>query len=110
VRHEDPICQQEIFGPVVTICTFADEADAIARANGISQGLAASIWTRSIDTALRVSKRLKAGTIWVNAHGATVAEMPFGGVKESGFGTDLSIYSLEQHTDLKHVAIRSDSA
>lgn len=105
VRHEDRISQEEIFGPVVTISGFQDEAEAIARANGVSQGLAASVWTRSIDRAMRVSKALKAGTIWVNTHGATVAEMPFGGVKDSGFGTDLSIYSMEQYTELKHIAI-----
>lgn len=105
VQHEDRITQEEIFGPVVTIASFSDEREAIARANGVGQGLAASVWTGSIDRAMRVSKALKAGTIWVNTHGATVAEMPFGGVKDSGFGTDLSVYSMEQYTDLKHVAI-----
>lgn len=109
VRHDDQICQEEIFGPVVTVSTFDSEAAAIELANGVSQGLAASIWTASIDRALRVSKSLKAGTIWVNTHGATVAEMPFGGVKDSGFGTDLSIYSVEGHTDLKHIAIHVDA-
>lgn len=108
VRHDDRICQEEIFGPVVTVSTFESEEAAVTLANGVSQGLAASIWTASIDRALRVSKRLKAGSIWVNTHGATVAEMPFGGVKDSGFGTDLSIYSLEGHTDLKHIAIHVD--
>lgn len=110
VRHEDAISQEEIFGPVVTISSFADEREAIARANGVSQGLAASVWTGSIDRAMRVSKALKAGTIWVNTHGATVAEMPFGGVKDSGFGTDLSVYSMEQYTYLKHVAIHVSEA
>lgn len=110
VRHADEISQMEIFGPVVTVSTFADEPDAIAKANGVSQGLAASVWTGSIDRALRVSQSIQAGTIWINTHGATVAEMPFGGVKESGFGSDLSIFALEQHTTLKHIAIHADRA
>lgn len=105
VRHADEISQTEIFGPVVTVSTFGDESDAIAKANGVSQGLAASVWTGSIDRAMRVAKKVQAGTIWINTHGATVAEMPFGGVKESGFGSDLSIFALEQHTTLKHIAI-----
>lgn len=107
VRHEDGISQEEIFGPVVTLSGFSDEADAIRCANGVTQGLAASIWTGSIERAMRVSKALNAGTIWINSHGATVAEMPFGGVKDSGFGTDLSIYSMENHTVLKHIAIQT---
>lgn len=107
VSHDDEISREEIFGPVVTVSTFNDEEDAIRRANGVSQGLAASIWTESIDRAMRVSRAIAAGTIWINTHGATVAEMPFGGVKDSGFGSDLSIYALEQHTTLKHISIDS---
>ena len=110
VRHDDVITQDEIFGPVVTVSAFSDEKDAIRRANGVSQGLAASIWTGGIDRALRISKQLKVGTVWINTHGETVAEMPFGGMKESGFGRDLSIYSMEQHTDLKHIAIHVSDA
>lgn len=106
-RHKDEISQTEIFGPVVTVSTVADEQEAVARANGVAQGLAASIWTGSIDRALRVSQELQAGTIWINTHGQTVAEMPFGGVKESGFGSDLSIYALEQHTTLKSINIHA---
>ena len=67
------------------------------------------MWTSDVDRALRVSHRLKVGTVWVNGHGATIAEMPFGGVKDSGFGRDLSIYALEEYTELKHVAIRVKS-
>lgn len=107
VRHEDTISQDEIFGPVVTVSTFEDEHSAIELANGVSQGLAASVWTGSMDRALRVSAELQTGTVWVNTHGATVAEMPFGGVKESGFGTDLSTVALEQYTVPKHIAIYS---
>jgi acyl-CoA reductase-like NAD-dependent aldehyde dehydrogenase len=107
VAHDDAISQQEIFGPVVTVSTLEDEADAIARANGVSQGLAASVWTSSMDRALRVAHGLQVGTVWINAHGATVAEMPFGGVKDSGFGTDLSTIALEQFTVPKHIAMYS---
>jgi aminobutyraldehyde dehydrogenase len=105
VRHGDEIVCEEIFGPVVTVATFDDEADAVCKANDVVYGLAASIWTRSIDRAMRVTKALKVGTVWVNGHGATVGEMPFGGTKESGFGRDLSLWALEQHSDLKHVAV-----
>ena len=107
VSHEDAISQEEIFGPVVTVSTLDDEADAVQRANGVSQGLAASVWTGSIDRAMRVARQLEVGTVWINTHGATVAEMPFGGVKESGFGTDLSTIALDQFTVPKHVAIYS---
>lgn len=107
-NHTDEIVQAEIFGPAVTIGTFQSEAEAIYLANGVSQGLAASVWTGSIDQAMRVSKALRVGTVWVNSHGATVAEMPFGGVKESGFGRDLSVMAIEQHTTLKHIAVYTD--
>ena len=105
VDHRSAIVQEEIFGPVATVCTFGDEDEAVRLANDVSQGLAASIWTQDMDRVMRVTRRLKVGTIWVNAHGATVAEMPFGGVKESGFGRDLSTLALEQYTVPKHVAI-----
>lgn len=107
VGHEDPISQEEIFGPVVTISTFEDEASGVALANGVTQGLAASVWTRDVSRAMRVSAELQVGTVWVNSHGGTVAEMPFGGVKDSGFGTDLSTIALEQFTVPKHIAIKS---
>lgn len=107
VDHDDRISQEEIFGPVVTVSTFDGEDEAIARANGVSQGLAASVWTSSIDRAFRVARGIEVGTVWINTHGATVAEMPFGGVKESGFGTDLSVIAMEQFTTPKHIAIRT---
>ncbi|MGX1702179.1 aldehyde dehydrogenase family protein [Microbacterium sp. NPDC055357] len=108
VEHSEELVQEEIFGPLVTVGTFRDEDEAVRLANGVSQGLAASVWTGNMDRAMRVTKRLSVGTVWVNSHGATIGEMPFGGVKESGFGNDLSIYSMEQHTVLKHVAIYVD--
>lgn len=108
VGHGRDLVQEEIFGPLVTVGTFRDEEEAVRLANGVSQGLAASVWTGSIDQAMRVTKRLNVGTTWINSHGATIGEMPFGGVKESGFGNDLSIYAMEQHTVLKHVAIYVD--
>ncbi|NED97436.1 aldehyde dehydrogenase family protein [Phytoactinopolyspora alkaliphila] len=104
-RHDDEIVQEEVFGPVVTVTPFSGEAEAVAMANGVAQGLAASVWTADLDRAMRVSRRLDVGTVWVNSHGATVAEMPFGGRKDSGFGADLSIHALEAHTNHKHVAI-----
>ena len=105
VEQRDEIVQEELFGPVVAVCTFDDHEDAIAKANDISYGLAASVWTKDIDRALDAANRIQAGTVWVNDHGPTAAEMPFGGYKQSGVGRDLSIHSIEDHMQLKHVAI-----
>ncbi|WP_369131817.1 aldehyde dehydrogenase family protein [Modestobacter sp. I12A-02662] len=105
VQQGDEIVQTELFGPVVTVSTFSGEDDAVAQANDVRYGLAASVWTRDIDRAMAVSAQLQAGTVWVNEHGPTAAEMPFGGYKQSGVGRDLSIHAVEQHTNLKHVAI-----
>ena len=99
------IVQQELFGPVLVVGTFDDEDDAIAKANDISFGLAASIWTRDINRAVKCAALIEAGTVWINDHGPTAAEMPFGGFKQSGIGRDLSIHAVEEHTALKHVAI-----
>jgi 1-pyrroline dehydrogenase len=105
VRQEDEIVQEEIFGPVVAVSSFTTEEDAIAKANGVAYGLAASVWTRDIDRALVSAARIEAGTVWVNDHGPTTAEMPFGGYKQSGVGRDLSIHAIEEHMHLKHVAV-----
>ena len=108
VAQDAEIVQQETFGPVVTITPFADEQQAVEFANGTAFGLGGSVWSRSIDRAIRVAEALRVGTVWVNGHGATIAEMPFGGVKESGFGKDLGLAAMEQYTDVKHIAVAID--
>jgi 1-pyrroline dehydrogenase len=110
VNQDDEIVQDEVFGPVITVQKFADDNQAIEWANGVRYGLAASVWTRDIGRALNAAKRLQFGTVWVNDHLVPItSEMPHGGYKSSGYGKDMSIYSMEEYTQIKHVAMKIDS-
>jgi betaine-aldehyde dehydrogenase len=103
LRQDDEIIQNEVFGPVITVQTFTDEAEALAMANGVPFGLASSVWTKDHSTALRMARRLDFGCVWINTHIPLVAEMPHGGFKHSGYGKDLSLYGFEDYTRIKHV-------
>ena len=103
VHQQDEIVQTEVFGPVITVQKFTDEAEALGFANGTEYGLASSVWTSNVDTAARMSAQMDFGCVWINTHIPLIAEMPHGGFKKSGYGKDLSMYGLEDYTRIKHV-------
>jgi acyl-CoA reductase-like NAD-dependent aldehyde dehydrogenase len=107
VTQDSEIVQREVFGPVVSMQRFSSDDEAIAMANDTRYGLAASVFSRDVGRALSAAKKLEFGTVWVNEHLFPLAsEMPHGGFKESGYGKDMSLYSMEEYTRIKHVAVK----
>ena len=104
--QDSEIVQREVFGPVVTVQRFSDDAQALAWANDVNYGLSASVWTSDVGRAMRMTAALDFGCVWVNDHIPIVSEMPHGGFKQSGYGKDMSIYAIEAYTELKHVMIK----
>ncbi|MFE2598014.1 gamma-aminobutyraldehyde dehydrogenase [Streptomyces sp. NPDC059396] len=109
LKQDDEIIQNEVFGPVITVQSFTDEAQALEYANGVEYALASSVWTKDHARAMRMSKALDFGCVWINAHIPLVAEMPHGGFKKSGYGKDLSGYGFEDYTRIKHVMTSLDA-
>ncbi|MEU9026948.1 gamma-aminobutyraldehyde dehydrogenase [Streptomyces sp. NPDC048383] len=108
LKQDDEIIQNEVFGPVITVQSFTDEAQALDYANGVEFALASSVWTKDHGRAMRMSKNLDFGCVWINTHIPLVAEMPHGGFKKSGYGKDLSAYGFEDYTRIKHVMTSLD--
>jgi betaine-aldehyde dehydrogenase len=109
LKQDDEIIQNEVFGPVITVQSFTDEAQALEYANGVEFALASSVWTKDHGRAMRMSKSLEFGCVWINTHIPLVAEMPHGGFKKSGYGKDLSSYGFDDYTRIKHVMTSLDA-
>jgi betaine-aldehyde dehydrogenase len=103
LAQRDEMIQDEVFGPVVTVQQFDAEDTAVRWANDVRYGLSASVWTQNHSRAMRVTRRLNFGAVWVNTHLPFVSEMPHGGYGHSGYGKDLSMYGFEEYTRIKHV-------
>ncbi len=103
VKQDMKICQEEIFGPVLSVLKFKTADEVVEKANDVIYGLAASVWGSDITKVMKVADKLEFGTVWVNEHGILVSEMPHGGFKQSGFGKDLSMYSFDEYTKVKHI-------